>query len=130
MDPRSQKLETLRPSIKRAKTAPQSSAEETFQNKTLRPIIKFQHPLLMAIVKQHFEKRKQALHVLSKKKQIAFINSSFDKDQALKQQIKGTVQGFFTLEEYTFYLKNESSLHKRILQICKERVLSHLDQIS
>jgi hypothetical protein len=126
---RTDSLQNLRPKIKTAKTSATSSAQETFQNKTLRPIIKFQHPLLLALVKKHLKKRNQNLQALSPEKLAALLESSFDKDVQLRQLIKGMVLGLFTQEEFLRYSQNDSDIHKRILQICKERVLTNLEEI-
>ena len=126
---RTDSLQKLRPEIKAAKTSATTSAQETFQNKTLRPIIKFQHPLLLALVKKHLKKRNQNLHALSSEKLAALLESSFDKDVQLRQLIKGMVLGLFTQEEFLRYSQNDSDIHKRILQICKERVLTNLEEI-
>jgi len=125
---RTDSLQKLRPEIKTAKNSAASSAQETFQNKTLRPIIKFQHPLLLALVKKHLKKRNQNLHALSSEKLAALLESSFDKDVQLRQLIKGMVLGLFTQEEFLTYSQNDSDTHKRILQICKERVLTNLEE--
>ena len=126
---RTDSLQKLRPEIKAAKTSATTSAQETFQNKTLRPIIKFQHPLLLALVKKHMKKRNQNLKALSNEKLAALLESSFDKDVQLRQLIKGLVLGLFTQEEFLRYSQNDSDIHKRILQICKERVLTNLEEI-
>ena len=126
---RTDSLQKLRPEIKAAKTSATTSAQESFQNKTLRPIIKFQHPLLIALVKKHLKKRNQNLKALSNEKLAALLESSFDKDVQLRQLIKGLVLGLFTQEEFLRYSQNDSDIHKRILQICKERVLTNLEEI-
>lgn len=125
---RTNSLQKLRPEIK-AKTSAASSAQETFQNKTLRPIIKFQHPLLLALVKKHLKKRNQNLQALSREKLAVLLESTFDKDVQLRQLIKGMVLGLFTQEEFLRYSQNDSDIHKRILQICKERVLTNLEEV-
>ena len=43
-----------------------------------------------------------------------------------RNSVKGMIIGQFTLEEYSIYIKNSSALNKRIMNIVKERFISHI----
>jgi hypothetical protein len=103
--------------------------KKPFKTKPLDRSSSFSIPLLLALVKKHLKKRNQNLQALSREKLAALLESSFDKDVQLRQLIKGMVLGLFTQEEFLRYSQNDSDIHKRILQICKERVLTNLEEI-
>ena len=49
---RDEALLAIRPTIPQAKISDNTSEEERFQNQTLRPILKLQHPIFIEIFKQ------------------------------------------------------------------------------
>ena len=99
-----------------------SSLVEKFQNSTLRPILKFQNDLLMAVVKDvpHFDQIKHRVSNADEYKSevIAFLKQQ----TALKNQILGLVVAHFTMDEYAEYSTNRNELNKRIVQMAGERV--------
>lgn len=125
MKERNQVLKALRPEIIRAKVDENTSVEEAFQNEVLRPIIKFQHDLLVALFKQYLKKRKIDFTNSSEQNKLAAIESIFKADTKFKTELKGIIIGLFSLEEYQSYIENNAGLNKRILTIIKERFLSN-----
>lgn len=126
MATRSESLIALRPTINAAKTNKTMSSEELFQNKTLRPIIKLQHNLLIAVFENYISKRKNVFYNLSLEKQLAYIDNAITKDIKFRNSIKGLIMGQFTVEEYALYTTNASALNKRIMTIVKERLVSSI----
>ncbi len=122
---RTEQLLKIRPQIASAKPN-EFSAIESFQNKTLRPIIKFQNDLLVVVFQNYLEKRKLTSLKLSKEKMAGIINQVFLKDISFKNQIQGIIIGHFTKFEFEFYANRSSELNKRITQIIKERLLSQI----
>ncbi len=58
MNDRPNDLRRIRPQIKKTQTFSTMRPEERFQNSTLRPILKLQNPLFIAVFHQYIEKRK------------------------------------------------------------------------
>ncbi|WP_139958500.1 glyoxalase [Flavicella sediminum] len=123
---RSEIIKKLRPEIKKASTSEQTSTEEYVQNTVLRPVIKLQHELITEMVFASISKTNAAYKELSKEKLTGFLDSIFTKDKNLRNQLIGVIIAFFTLEELQTYRTIEKECNKRMLQICKERILSNL----
>lgn len=100
------------------------SADELFQNKTLRPIIKMQHDLCIAVFSNYITKRKNVFYDLSLPKQLAYIDNAINKDMKFRNSVKGMIIGQFTVEEYELYITNSSALNKRMMNIVKERLIN------
>jgi hypothetical protein len=126
MTSRSKNQLSIRPVIASAKIYDAMSSEELFQNKTLRPIIKMQHDLFIAVFKNYIAKRKNVFYDLSLEKQLAYIDNSINKDMKFRNSVKGMIIGQFTVEEYELYIKNSSALNKRMMTIVKERFVSSI----
>ncbi|WP_400078835.1 glyoxalase [Winogradskyella sp. R77965] len=124
MTSRSKDLLSIRPKIASAKIYDAMSSDELFQNKTLRPVIKMQHHLLIAVFSNYISKRKNVFYDLSLEKQLAYIDNSINKDMKFRNSVKGMIIGQFTVEEYQLYIKNSSALNKRMMNIVKERLIS------
>ena len=116
----------IRPFIKGLKTN-NRSAEEQFQNETLRPIIKLQHDLLIAYFKVYLLDKKCNFSELLELKKIAFIEAAFQKDNIFKAELKGIVIGQFNNEEFEEYCTNKSDFNKRILVMIEQRILSVIE---
>lgn len=126
MTMRSENLLSIRPIIASAKIYDSMSSEELFQNKTLRPIIKMQHDLLIAVFKNYITKHKNVFSELSLQKQLAYIDNVIHKDMKFRNSVKGMIIGQFTVEEYTLYIQNSSALNKRMMNIVKERLINSI----
>ena len=126
MPNRSLSLTEIRPTIKSAVIHDSMSADERFQNTTLRPIIKFQNDLFIAVFKNHIHKRKGVFYQLMLPKKVIYIEHALLKDTKLRNVLKGMIIGHFTLEEYAVYIENSSALNKRIMSMVKERLISHI----
>lgn len=130
MSSRDSYLKSLRPDILTKTIKTEMSSEEYFQNKVLRPIIKFQNELLIAVFLQFCTKYKNVFFDLSTEKKILYIESSFTKDSKLRSSFRDLIIGLFSVEEYSEYLKNASALNKRMTGIIKERLISHVQLLS
>lgn len=98
------------------------SEAEVFQNKTLRPVIKMQHSLLIVSFKNYLLKRKIDFTLLTDQKKRGRIKGVFTKDINYKNFTIGVIVGSFSLEEFEFYKLNSSEINRRILQIITQRV--------
>ena len=120
---------SIRPVIESIISYDKSTDIESFQNLSVRPIIKLQHAILIAFFKQHLISRKTSFEKLSAEKSFLFIENSLTKDNRLKNQLIGIIIGLFTLDEFEVYLENSSEYNKRILNILKTRYKDSLSQL-
>lgn len=104
----------------------QSSQEEQFQNRTLRPILKFQNDLLIESFKNYFNKQKNVFYNLTLDKKMNYIDNAVQKDIKFRNSLKGIILGLFTVEEFKEYIKNSSNLNKRMMSLLIERIKSQI----
>jgi hypothetical protein len=102
----------------------QATPIELFQNETLRPILKLQHPLLQAIFEAYILQRKSAFSTLNTLQKAAYIDHSIKNDIKFKNRLFGIIMGHFTLEEYHFFIENEQELSRRLTSLLVQRVQS------
>ena len=105
---------------------PQSSSEEIFQNQTLRPILKLQNDLFVAVFTNQISKHKNDFYNLSVDKKLQYIENVIQKDIKFRNALKGMVIGLFTLQEYDNYIKNSSNLNKRMMNMLIERLKNQI----
>jgi len=114
-------LQNLRPTIL-TKEVKEKNSIEGFQNKVLRPVIKFQHTLLIKFISNQ-----QLLIKLSSKSETdeqlrETIKTFIRKQVALKHSFIGLILGLLTTDEFSRYLENSSEFDKRILQMITQRL--------
>jgi len=127
MNTRTQLLESIRPEVK-VKT--ESSSElEIFQSKTLRPILKFQNELLLAVFSKHLEENKIQFKTLRDDKKEEMIHMALKKDLSLKNELRGLIAGHFTLDEFSFYARNKTQINKRILELIIKRITDQKEKV-
>ena len=115
----------IRPVLNLKKSS-QITDEESFQNDTLRPIIKLQSPVLIETYRNYIIKHKNVFYELSNDKKLDYIENSINKNQKFRNLLKGMIIGLFTIEEYHTYKKNSSSLNKRMMNIILKRLQDNL----
>lgn len=123
---RTRSITELRPVIKTALTDNNTSIEERFQNNTLRPIIKFQHDIIIVIIEELLNKFCKDFSELTFEKKTLKIESIFKTNSQLKNELRGIIAGLFSKEEYLIYNSIKNDINKRIIQIIKERYISTL----
>lgn len=104
----------------------EASLEELFQNNTLRPILKLQNDVLLAIFTSYIQQQKNTFYDLGLAKKSNFINNALQKDITLKNTLKGIVIGLFTQQELAEYTSNASVLNKRMMGLITERLKSQM----
>ncbi|MES2239124.1 MAG: glyoxalase [Bacteroidota bacterium] len=100
----------------------QSSTDEIFQNEVLRPILKLQNDLFIASFHNFISKYKRDFYLLSVEKKLATIENAIQKDIKFRNALKGMIIALFTVDEYSLYIKNSSSLNKRMMNMLIERL--------
>jgi len=126
METRDKLLLLLRPEIPSAKVTSEMTADECFQNRTLRPVVKLQGDLLLAAFRNYAVKHKNVFYDLSIEKRMDYIENAIHKDMKFRNSLKGIIIGQFTLEEFGAYIQNSSALNKRMMDIVKEGLKSHI----
>lgn len=107
----------------------QSSAEEIFQNRTLRPILKLQNDLFVQVFINYAVKQKNVFFSLTPEKKMAYIENVIHRDIKFRNSLKGMIIAFFTLDEYAEYIQISSNLNKRMMNMLIERLKSQLQLI-
>lgn len=104
----------------------QSSSEELFQNEVLRPILKLQNDLFIASFLNYISKYKRDFYTKTVENKLAIIENAIQKDIKFRNALKGMIIGLFTTDEYSIYIKNSSSLNKRMMNLLIERLKSQV----
>ena len=107
----------------------QSSLEEIFQNKTLRPILKLQNDLLIQVFINYAIKQKNVFFSLTPEKKMTYIENVIQRDIKFRNSLKGMIIAFFTLDEYAEYIQNSSNLNKRMMNMLVERLKNQIQLI-
>ena len=107
----------------------QSSLEEIFQNKTLRPILKLQNDLLIQVFINYAIKQKNVFFSLTPEKKMTYIENVIQRDIKFRNSLKGMIIAFFTLDEYAEYIQNSSNLNKRMMNMLVERLKNQIQII-
>lgn len=116
----------VRPVIEGIQLHSSVSFDESFQNKTLRPVIKLQHYLIIEVFKNYIRKHKNVFYQISLEKRITYIENAIQKDIKFRNSLKGIIIGQFTIEEYELYTQNSSALNKRMMNLVKKRVIDSI----
>ncbi len=111
----------LRPQLS---LAPASAPAEKFQNDTLRPVMKLQHELIIAVFAQFLTKRKVKLDQLPANQRWEKIKELVTRDNRLRGLLFGMAIGQFTTDEIAHYLENEGDTNRRMTNLLTERLLS------
>lgn len=122
MDTRTKDLLRIRPEIPNALVYEEMSSDERFQNVTIRPVIKLQRDLLVAVFKNYANKHKGVFYTLTLEKRMEYIENAIQKDIKFRNSLKGMIIGQFTVEEYLAYIENSSALNKRMMNMVIETI--------
>ena len=101
-----------------------SGPEETFQNQTLRPVLKMQHDLLVRLFRPQISKQKVPYFNWTREVQKEWVARTLRSDSSLRQMLVGIVIGHFTLDELDTYMESESNLRRRLISLLVQRLQS------
>ncbi len=119
-------IKTLRPQIAAIETEQIQTPIEQFHHEVLRPILKFQNEIILAIFLSEINRFKIDLGKYSPKGKKEKIQSTLQKNQKLRTLLIGIVIALFELEELNFYHQQQSEINKRISSMMEERIVSQL----
>jgi hypothetical protein len=120
MDTRTVDLLRIRPEIPQDTVYDSMSANERFQNTTLRPVIVLQKYLLIEAFKNYANKHKGFFYTLDLEKRLHYIENAIQKDIKFRNSLKGMIIGQFTVDEYLIYIEDSSALNKRMMNLVVE----------
>ena len=124
MRPDSQLL-ALRPAVPtETDPAEATSTVGAFLHATLRPVLKLQNELLLAVVADFVADHGIALAGAEATQRQRLLTELLGRNVKLRYTIVGLVSGHFTAAEYAFYQLHRNELNRRILSLALERVLS------
>ncbi|MDB9791210.1 hypothetical protein N8223_01520 [Bacteroidia bacterium] len=121
---RTEELLNLRPKIKSIQQDLNTSHLEQFQNDKLRPILKLQHEIVLALFQSNLFRNKVLFAELKVEEKRSKLDQLFQKNLSFKNQSIGAVIGMLTLDEYTVYTKDTPAHNRRIITMLKQRIMS------
>ena len=124
-----QKLQEIRPAIPNIIEENSTSTAERFQNQCLRPVLKSQNDLLVAIFQHYIQKRKNKFYELVPKQRLEYIEQSIRQDLKFKNLLVGTIIGQFTVEEYQVFHNDEKEFTRRMADLLVQRVQSQIEKL-
>lgn len=104
----------------------QSSSEELFQNEVIRPILKLQNDLFIASFLNYISKYKRDFYTKTVENKLSIIENAIQKDIKFRNALKGMIIALFTTDEYALYIKNSSSINKRMMNLLIDRLKSQV----
>lgn len=99
---------------------------EQFQNTTIRPILKYQHSILIVFFSSNVHVQYIVSANFSSLKKQNQLKLFVSKQLAFRAQLLGIVTGLFTDAEFEFYLSEKVNLDKRIANMILDRFYSTL----
>ncbi|MFN8344810.1 MAG: glyoxalase [Spirosomataceae bacterium] len=99
---------------------------EAFLNEVLRPILKSQNALLLALFLHQAEKRKAEFTRFAPEDQRRYIEQTIRRDVNFRSFLLGTIIGQLTAEQYAAYRMLEEELNRRTVNMLIQRLQSQL----
>ena len=123
---RDQFLMKGRPEIPSIQNTTKTLDIEVFQNKVLRPILKFQNTIFVSVFLDELRRKKQDFTTFNSEDKHKAIQRHLNTNSSLKQRFLGIVMGLFTNTEMDFYQRHMSAINKRIFSMLKIRLEDQL----
>ena len=118
-------LLALRPAIEGQPAAiPTPTTVADFQHQVLRPALKLQHDVLLAIVADFAADYRLPLAGAAPTEVQRLLGELLTRNVRLRATLTGVVVGLFTTEELAFYRQHRPELNRRLLDLAEQRVLS------
>ena len=121
---RKESIIALRPEITTIRTMDNMTDIERFQNQVIRPILKYQHELIIQYALTKAVDRNSKFETLIAIEKERHLDKVTLKDSKVKQELTGMILGLMTVEEINIYLAKESEYKRRIYTMIRERVVS------
>ena len=119
-------LLALRPVVATAPTDAPGSVG-AFLHATLRPVLKLQNELLVAVMADFVRDHHIALRPTDQQQQLTEL---LGRNTKLRYTVVGLITGQLTADEYAFYRQYRPELNRRLLELAQRRVLDQADQVA
>lgn len=98
---------------------------EAFQSKTLRPVLKLQHPMTQKLLyaSPHFLKLQAKADKGDPKSHIELVTGYIKNNVVFKTKMIACIVGMMTDKELDFYLTDEHEINKRIIELQTQRFI-------
>ena len=119
-------LLALRPIIA-AETTDAADTVGAFLHATLRPVLKLQNDLLLAVVVDFVRDHHITLRPTDQHHQLTEL---LGRNTKLRYTVVGLITGLFTAEEYAFYRQHRPESNRRLLEMAVHRVLDQAVKVA
>lgn len=122
-------LLALRPQVPTEPAEPDTLG--AFLHGTLRPVLKLQNDLLLAVVADFVRDHHMAMALAAagpadRQRRLAELLA---RNTKLRHTVVGLITSLFTAAEYTFYRQHRPELNRRLLALAQRRMLDQTDKI-
>jgi len=118
-------LQALRPLVP-AETTDADGTAGAFLHATLRPVLKLQNELLLAVVADFVRDHHIVLRPTDQYHQLTEL---LTRNTKLRYTVVGLISGQFATNEYSYYRQHRSELNRRLLEMALRRVLDQADSV-
>ena len=118
-------LLALRPIIA-TETTDAPDTVSAFLHATLRPVLKLQNDLLLAVVADFVRDHHITLRPTDQHHQLTEL---LTRNTKLRYTVLGLITGLFAAEEFAFYRLHRSELNRRLLEMAQHRVLDQAEAV-
>lgn len=103
---------------------------EAFLHRTLRPVLKLQNDVLLALVAAHIGGLVKGFEGFAPDDRRERLTALLRTDSRLKRMLLGVVWGALTADELAFALAHEADVRRRVVALVAERVASQADAVA
>ncbi|QNH62732.1 hypothetical protein [Hymenobacter sediminicola] len=115
-------LLALRPTLPQVQPASGDATPADFLHHTLRPVLKLQNDVLLAVVADFVRDHHIPLASASLTEQQRLVAELLTRNTKLRYTVVGVVIGLFTTPELAYYRQYRSELNRRLLELATRRV--------
>jgi hypothetical protein len=116
-------LLALRPVVATESAPADAATVAGFLHLTLRPVLKLQNELLLAVVADFVADHHIALAQASLTDQQRQLTQLLARNTKLRYTVVGLITGQLTASEYAYYRQHRPELNRRLLELSQRRVL-------
>lgn len=99
---------------------------EQFMHNTLRPVLKFQHDYILALINAEKHIQREKIRQQENEQQQNFLSNYISKNNKLRATLIGSIAGLFISSEIEYYLENKREIDRRIVEMAIVRYTSTL----
>ncbi|HEX8428452.1 hypothetical protein [Hymenobacter sp.] len=121
-------LLALRPAVATAPASGDATSGD-FLHHTLRPVLKLQNELLLAVVADFVRDHHVPLATASAADQQRLLTELLTRNVKLRYTVIGLISGLFTGAELAFYREHRSELNRRLLELAVRRVQDQVETV-